>query len=1160
MRLLLVLLMVASHTFLFGQEQNTSKEFSKDQTQATSGLPFTAATYPGALQPGESHTFTIEPDHLFSCFGVGFDTDIHTLEPDRFGVSYRTQRENGEWSEWHQTTAEVHPSETPTHKFWTDALFTLDATSQVKLELRLTVPVIVNSVQVDLFDGNYKSTTQPAEQQIQIQEKGTPASGSRANCPNFPTIIPRSNWCGGSAPCWQVNSGYTPTYINAGHVVIHHGASPNTYSDGQAVVRSYYNYHVNTLGWADIGYNYLIDKYGNFYQGRHNPNLPTSDVRAAHAGAANSGSIGINFLGNLDVTLATPAQLSKLYDVMAWWFDHKALSPLASANMQTQAYGVQYMERITCHRDIGSTSCPGNDMYSRMATIRQETQNVLDNCNNQTTDNDPPTTLVSSTYDWRGDHFWINFDDTDNPGGSGVEEQYYQVLEYDGNEWRANADSGFFNDNFNTTLHSDWTSAAGSWTIDNDRLYQSDETVGNTNIYTDLAQTDAHAYLYQWSARMDGTGSNRRSGIHFFADAPTQSNRGNSYLVYFRADNNTVQIYKVINNNINLEESIPYTIDAATWYDYKVTYDPVSGEIAAFVDNERVAAFTDLSPLTSGSHISMRSGNAQVRFDNLKVRKSRDFQEKITVGPSAVNEAHFESPNNQQDACRINSIVKDGADNWSNQNAKHIYVDWTHPTSSGSVPSNWQTTDFSTNFQDADNTNGSGVMKAFYQVIDYDGIKWRGNADYGFYSDNFSQGALDPAWSVESGSWNVNNGYLEQTDEAIGNSNIYTYVKSDLSNRYLYHFQMKLDGAGNNRRGGIHYFCDDPSATNRGNSYFVWFRQELQTLEFYSVSNDTFTQQKVVPISFDANTWMDVKIAYDRITGETFVYKDDKLIGDWQDNTPLTDGDYVSFRSGHSNMSVNNFKVYRSRYPTVQVSVGTANSEVRYQNASPSNFSAKVKSIIQDSAQNLSAIDYLNLNIDWTPPATMNNVSDVGAVDADTFYTINEITAYWSAAQDPHSAINFYEMSVGTSTGDSNVVAWTPVGNVTDATLSGLSLIAGQMYYVNLRAVNNAGLKSGVVSSDGQYLHKTAGLNTQHETPFVVYPNPFDTEIQLKFPKALGKATVRLFAINGQLIKKAEKKSDDQSMKLSIDSDLASGTYYLTVQTTGGIYRKKVIH
>ena len=371
---------------------------------------------------------------------------------------------------------------------------------------------------------------------------------------------------------------------------------------------------------------------------------------------------------------------------------------------------------------------------------------------------------------------------------------------------------------------------------------------------------------------------------------------------------------------------------------------------------------------------------------------------------------------------------------------------------------------------------------------------------------------------------------------------------------------MKLDGAGNNRRGGIHYFCDDPSATNRGNSYFVWFRQELQTLEFYSVSNDTFTQQKVVPISFDANTWMDIKVAYDRITGETFVYKDDKLIGDWQDNTPLTSGDYVSFRSGNSNMSVNNFKVYRSRYPTVQVSVGSTNSEIRYQNASPSNFSAKVKSIIQDSAQNLSAIDYVDLNIDWTPPTTMSNVSDVAAVDADTFYTINEITAYWSAAQDPHSAINFYEMSVGTSTGDSNIVAWTPVGNLTDATLSGLSLTTGQMYYVNLRAVNNAGLKSGVVSSDGQYLHKTAGLSNQNETPFVVYPNPFDREIQLEFPEVIGKATVRLFAINGQLIQKAEKKAEDQSMKLSIDSDLASGAYYLTVQTTEGVYRKKVIH
>src|SRR5690606_32828277 len=122
---------------------------------------------------------------------------------------------------------------------------------------------------------------------------------NRVDCPQFPEIIARDQWCGGSAPCNDVLAGYTPTDITPTHIVMHHGATPNSYNsplEAQAIVRSYWNYHTspspNGNGWIDIGYNYLIDKYGNIYQGRHNPNLPYTDVRGAHAGNANSGSIG----------------------------------------------------------------------------------------------------------------------------------------------------------------------------------------------------------------------------------------------------------------------------------------------------------------------------------------------------------------------------------------------------------------------------------------------------------------------------------------------------------------------------------------------------------------------------------------------------------------------------------------------------------------------------------------------------------------------------------------------------------------------------------------------------------------------------------------------------------------------------------------------------
>src|SRR5690554_6010902 len=130
---------------------------------------------------------------------------------------------------------------------------------------------------------------------------------------------------------------------------------------------------------------------------------------------------------------------------------------------------------------------------------------------------------------------------------------------------------------------------------------------------------------------MSGTGSNRRSGLHFFADNPTLTNRGNSYLAWFRADDNSVQIYKVENDVLNLVANVSHTINVNTWYDFKVTFSPTTGEIIVFIDNARVASYTDPSPFTFGSYISLRNGDSQVHFDNLKVRKSRDFQEKISV-------------------------------------------------------------------------------------------------------------------------------------------------------------------------------------------------------------------------------------------------------------------------------------------------------------------------------------------------------------------------------------------------------------------------------------------------------------------------------------------------------------------------------------------------
>lgn len=902
------------------------------------------------LLPETDYSFVIATEQSFSCFGIGWHSN-EIADPETFRIQYRTMKRNGTWTSWTAVTADFSPSETPTGLYWTDALFTQDATSHDFLEVRFNNRLRTDAMRIDLFDGNGDgvSITGPYE--------GHNAAPSRA-CPQFPAIITRSTWCGGTAPCSSVNASYTTTTITPTHVMIHHGASPDTYTDGAAVVRSYWNYHVNTLGWSDIGYNYLIDKFGNLYQGRHNPSMPNVDVRGAHAGNSNSKSIGVNFLGNADVTIATTLQLNKLYALLGWWFDFRGFDPATSASIPLQVSGSATKPRILGHRDVNSTTCPGNDLYSRLPNIRLQTQAVIDACST------PPSSVVSTDYDWRGHDFWVKYQDEASSGESGVVEQYEQVLEYNGTEWRGNATHGFFNDNFNSSIHSSWTANSGTWAISSGTLSQSDNANGNSNIYTPLTQNNTKSYMYHWKMNINGTGTARRGGLHFFISNPSLPNRGNSYLAWFRPDDGRFEFYRVDGDVLYRVVNNTVTINANTWLDCKVTYNPQTGVVQAFMDNVLIATYTDPSPLQSGQYISLRNGSAKTQFEDLKVRTSRllSAEAKVTVGTASQKHARYQSPSKTQDACRINTMVKDSANNWSDAAVKNIYIDWTSPTTTVPTISGVKSTDFSVSFTDNDNVNGSGVDRRFYAVSDFNSTEWRANTNNGFAVDSFNT-SIHSDWTLQTGTWAIASGTLRQNNEAIDNSNIYSPLNQTLSNRYMYSFRMNIGGTGTNRRAGFHYFINQPHLDNRGDSYFIWFRPDASALEFYKTTSNVFSRRKIVPFSMSADTWYTVDVVYDRITGEHLVYVDKKLIGEWKDSAPLSTGQYVSFRNGNSRMLIDDFRAFRTRTSSVTVTVGTGN-DIRYENSiSPT---GKVASVIIDTAQNISSVSQRDVLVKWS--------------------------------------------------------------------------------------------------------------------------------------------------------------------------------------------------
>lgn len=422
-------------------------------------------------------------------------------------------------------------------------------------------------------------------------------------------------------------------------------------------------------------------------------------------------------------------------------------------------------------------------------------------------------------------------------------------------------------------------------------------------------------------------------------------------------------------------------------------------------------------------------------------------------------------------------------------------ADNTPPTSAMNVPSGWDTTTFTAYFTDTDNSGGSGVEKTFYNVSDNDGSEWRGNNTLGFFNDNFDKTTIHSEWTQSSGSWSINsNNMLEQNDENSSNTNIYAPLVQNLSNRYLYHFKAKIGGSGTNRRAGFHFFSDAPDSSNRGNSYFVWFRLDNQKIQVYEVVNNSWGSNPVKDTAFalSASTLYDFKIVYDRITGLIRVYVNDIRACDWVDTTPLSNGSYISFRSANCNFQVDDFEVLRTRQPSSVISVGPGNAnKIRYQNSSPATPGGRIKSVATDHQANIGTIVSTEINVDWTAPSNVSMLNDGNSNDIDTTYNGTQLQANWSAAVDPNSGISNYYYAVGTSPGATDILNWTTTSD-TFATASALSLVHLQTYYFTVKAGDGAGMESAPFNSDGQvYFDIATTIKTEEAVPaLIAYPNP----------------------------------------------------------------------
>lgn len=213
------------------------------------------------------------------------------------------------------------------------------------------------------------ATTTAATTVVQTARRRT--SGTPA-----PRLHSRRKW--GADNRWRNGE---PTYMRRlKQVHVHHTATGNGYSrrDVPGIIRGMYRYHTKNLGWFDIGYNFLVDRFGRGWVGRSGG--PRHLVKGAHTRGFNHKSAGVAIIGNYQQARPSRRSLRATANIAAWKLDkhgRRAIGKVPIRSRGSDKYPAGTAVRlpfIDGHRDTGSTACPGVHVYDRLPVVRRIAQ------------------------------------------------------------------------------------------------------------------------------------------------------------------------------------------------------------------------------------------------------------------------------------------------------------------------------------------------------------------------------------------------------------------------------------------------------------------------------------------------------------------------------------------------------------------------------------------------------------------------------------------------------------------------------------------------------------------------------------------------------------------------------------------------------------------
>jgi len=330
----------------------------------SSAAPGTPSAGPNARATGRLVASVARSKTRFDVAGVTFSG----AAPKGLTVEARTHTRAG-WSAW--TTLEVTPAHGPD-----------SGTAEARRARPGTEPVTAvggDGIEVRVLTGGALAPkdlelslvdAQPSAADATTTATATAITGTDSVA--RPAIISRAQWGADDSlmPCQPDALGG----FKAG--VVHHTVNTNTYSSSQAaaLVRGIYAFHTQSRGWCDIGYNFLVDRFGRIYEGRKGS--LTGFTMGAQAAGFNAETFGVSVIGDFTSSPFPSAVTGAVARTIAWQADRSAFDPssrvvLTSAGSSRYAAGVKVtLPRVVGHRDLNLTECPGDAAYPQVGGIR----------------------------------------------------------------------------------------------------------------------------------------------------------------------------------------------------------------------------------------------------------------------------------------------------------------------------------------------------------------------------------------------------------------------------------------------------------------------------------------------------------------------------------------------------------------------------------------------------------------------------------------------------------------------------------------------------------------------------------------------------------------------------------------------------------------------